>query len=104
MCNTHEPPTSIEVPVESETQEPEPPSSLPHSPDRGNTNAKDLVGDAAATEYVAGIKRGDLCAFMLGYFDFLPETNVSVQSVLQFMPGMRVTIVTDRRDFSVFNR
>lgn len=58
----------------------------------------------ATMAYSGDITRGEVCAFMPGYFDFLPETRVSVASVLHFMPGMKVGIATNPMDFHVFNR
>lgn len=48
--------------------------------------------------------RGQLCAFLVGYPAFLPETQVVVKSILHFMPGMRIAIATSSADVSVFER
>lgn len=44
------------------------------------------------------------CAFIPGYFAFLPETTVAVSSVAEFMPDMKVAIATSPSDFHVFTR
>lgn len=48
--------------------------------------------------------RGELCAVLPGYLEFFAEINVSVHSILDFMPGMRVVIATNVYDFHVYNR
>lgn len=48
--------------------------------------------------------RGELCAFMYGYYAFLSELTVIVEGMLHFMPGMRIAIATNPSHFSVFNR
>eukprot|EP00903_Cladosiphon_okamuranus_P019502 g17934.t1 len=63
----------------------------------------DIVAQAA-TSYSGNVTRGEMCAFMTGYFEFLPETRVAVSSVTHFMPGMKVAIATNPVDFHVFNR
>lgn len=85
---------------------PEPPvmSPLSESSTEEPYANESMVGDPAATVYVRNVTRGELCAFMLGYFTFLPEISSSVHSVLSFMPGMRVRIATHHDDFPVFNR
>lgn len=47
---------------------------------------------------------GHICAFIPGYFAFLPETTVVVSSAMEFMPDMRVAIATSPGDFHVFTR
>lgn len=69
------------------------------------TEAPDVnLAAHAATTFGGNVTRGEMCAFILGYFEFLPETSVTVSSVTHFMPGMRVGIATSPVDFSVFNR
>eukprot|EP00903_Cladosiphon_okamuranus_P015305 g14139.t1 len=62
-------------------------------------NADDTVCD-----YRGDTTRGEMCAFLVGYFEFLPEARVAVSSVSHFMPGMKVGIATHPWDFHVFNR
>ncbi|CAN0000310.1 unnamed protein product [Ectocarpus sp. 6 AP-2014] len=116
MCNTHEPPP----PIGSYTNDKEEEDGH-GSADAGNgptlvapapqeRNNKEIVsGDEesqgpAATEYIGTTTRGHICAFMRGYSRLLPMMKVSVSSVLQFMPGMRIGITTHPREFEEFNR
>lgn len=105
MCATHEPPAAI---WSNWTQElgsvdrDEPRLALPAN---AITKAPEVdIAAEAAVVYNGNITRGEMCAFILGYFEFLPETSVTVSSVLHFMPGMRVGIATHPGDFHVFNR
>ncbi|CAM9604376.1 unnamed protein product [Scytosiphon promiscuus] len=54
--------------------------------------------------YVKDITRGQICAFMTGFSSFLGETEVTVKSIIEFMPGMRIAIATQAADVSVFQR
>lgn len=56
------------------------------------------------TPFTKGVTRGDICAFIYGFFVFLSEVSVTVESILHFMPGMRIAISTDPGHFSVYNR
>eukprot|EP00752_Nemacystus_decipiens_P004759 g4334.t1 len=64
----------------------------------------DTPVDPADEPFVEGIKRGQICAFMTGFSFFIMETKVAVESVLHFMPGMRVAIATQAEEVSVFER
>lgn len=94
LCSTHEPPNSIGSAVEAKHAgaRPELPvmSPLSASSTEETYANESMVEDPAATVYVRNVTRGELCAFVLGYFTFLPEINGSVHSVLSFMPGMRI--------------
>lgn len=68
------------------------------------TKAPDIdIAAHAASIYSGNITRGEICAFMVGYFEFFSETKAAVSSVVHFMPGMRTGIATHPRDFHVFN-
>lgn len=64
----------------------------------------DTPVDPADEPFVEGIKRGQICAFMTGFSFFIMETKVAVDSILHFMPGMRVAIATQAEEVSVFER
>lgn len=108
MCDTHEPPLPLGSSVHAgdgktpNVTVPEGQSSLdsPGLRISAHTTAKNVMGDLVFGQ----ITSGELCAFMPGYRAFLHEINCSVHSILHFMPGMRVRIASDRRDFGVFNR
>eukprot|EP00903_Cladosiphon_okamuranus_P017929 g16497.t1 len=109
LCATHEPPeamlsgsassqvdggvvgstkSSLELPLGDDSM----------APDIGIMTAN------ASTPYSGNITRGEMCAFMTGYFEFLPEIRVAVSSVTHFMAGMKVGIAASPTDFHVFNR
>ncbi|CBJ32724.1 expressed unknown protein [Ectocarpus siliculosus] len=127
-CTTFEPPTEDEdweSPVEAEqaramvklgeeadadAQEKAPQTSmsapLPHS---FNTDSLTLTDEATSSNptnepFVTGIKRGQICAFLTSNAFVIKETQVTVKSIGQFMPGMRVAIATDANDVSLFKR
>lgn len=64
----------------------------------------DAPYDPANEPYLKDITRGQICAFMTGFSSFLKETEVTVKSIVHFMPGMRVAIATQDHDISVFER
>ncbi|CAM9281830.1 unnamed protein product, partial [Ectocarpus fasciculatus] len=114
MCNTHEPPPPIGSNTNDKQEE-----SGHGGADAGNgptlaippqeSNKEVVPGeeesdDPAATEYIGTTARGHMCAFMRGHARLLPMTKVSVSSILDFMPGMRIGIATHPRDLKEFNR
>lgn len=54
--------------------------------------------------FAQDVVRGEMCAFVPGYFMFIAETKVTVQSVLHFMPGMRVVVAVHPSDAHVYGR
>lgn len=103
MCDTHEPPESDGSEVEAMKVDLNP-VALRSPWTHGADASREGVVDPAATQYIGNITRGEICAFLRGYFEFLPELHASVSSVIDFMPGVRVGIATAQRDFHVFNR
>lgn len=75
-----------------------------HSLRRASLTDDDKPVDPADEPFVEGIKRGQICAFMTGFSFFIMETKVAVDSILHFMPGMRVAIATQAEEVSVFER
>lgn len=55
-------------------------------------------------EFLGGIKHGNICIFIPGYFEFFHETRLAVDSIYSFMPGVRVVIATHPMDYHVFYR
>lgn len=105
LCTTHEPPTQLpsdDVQLaaleNASVHDGTPASSSAKTPPLTDTD------EPGAIVYTGNITRGQICVFMRGYFDFFSETKVSVDSVLHFMPGVRVRIATSPTDFHVFNR
>lgn len=60
--------------------------------------------DPAMTPFGKGILRGELCAFVPGYFQFIAETEATVQSVVHFMRGMRIRVAVHPHEFYVYNK
>lgn len=54
--------------------------------------------------FVGGIERDNICAFIGSDFGLLEETEVSVKSVMEFMPGVRVAIAVAEEDLAVFEQ
>lgn len=113
MCDTHEPPLATRqnrtVELESVVKIESAPSGAAIGAGEVNTGADVATTEApqvdiADIKFSGDITRGEMCAFMIGYAKYLPEANVGVSSVLHFMPGMKVGIATNPRDFDVFNR
>ncbi|CAN0034630.1 unnamed protein product, partial [Scytosiphon promiscuus] len=114
MCATHEPPAFSEPIFEYSPLDKIVTSSGDPTFVRINSSVEGILEephrddhqktDPSKTVYSDDIVRGEICAFLRGYFEFLPETEVAVSSILQLMPGMRVGIATLPRDYHVFNR
>ncbi|CAM9442866.1 unnamed protein product [Ectocarpus sp. 4 AP-2014] len=115
MCDTHEPPVPIvsfsrngkeEIGSSSDDNAGEASSSSNSSgedkPEMLSTI--DNHADPSRTTHIGTTTRGHMCAFLQGYFELLAETRVSVDSILDFMPGMRVAIATHPRDFHAYHR
>lgn len=60
--------------------------------------------DPAHLEFAVNVTRGEMCAFVPGYLEFLAETNLTVSSINIFMPGMKIAVLTHPIDFHVYNR
>lgn len=58
----------------------------------------------AAAPFVGDIMHGNICLFIPGYFEFFHEARLAVESVLTFMPGVRIVIATHPMDYHVFYR
>eukprot|EP00752_Nemacystus_decipiens_P010095 g8996.t1 len=63
-----------------------------------------MEDDPRGVVFTQNVARGELCVFLPGHLEFLAETNVTVNSILQFMPGVRVSIATGIYDFHAYNR
>lgn len=105
MCDTHEPPASSmlgdaeqilseDVSLGNGDRE--------HPGDDFSGNYEN--GNPGDTIFTEDIKHSQLCAFMPGYFEFLGESELTVLSVLHFMPGIQMVIPTSFMDFHVFNK
>ncbi|CAM9769234.1 unnamed protein product [Ectocarpus sp. 6 AP-2014] len=108
MCNTHEPPvigSSARSILTGETVENESSSSSSDDEVFLAAELRDATGDdPRELLFTKDIARGEICVFVPGYLEYLAETNHTVNSVLGFMPGVRVSIATGIIDFHVYNR
>ncbi|CAM9790044.1 unnamed protein product [Ectocarpus fasciculatus] len=117
MCHTFEPPTEDddwESPVEAvhagarvELGEEDDAGTQEQAPQTSSSvtfTDEDTSSNPAEEPFVTGIKRGQICAFLTSNAFFLKETEITVKSIGQFMPGMRVAIATDADNVSVFKR
>lgn len=120
MCSTHEPPRApeaIDSPMEAvdssieavlqaagyveqiRDSSDDSASSKASSSEESRRNE-----DPAHLEFAVNITRGEMCAFVPGYLEFLAETNLTVSSIDLFMPGMKIAVTTHPIDFHVYNR
>ncbi|CAB1098793.1 unnamed protein product [Ectocarpus sp. CCAP 1310/34] len=106
LCNTLEPPLSIGSEAEARRNKSGGSRLAPSIPENHDpiVSQTDGIIDDPVPTILSSSMRGQMCAFMRGYSEFLPETTSSVRSVLEFMPAMRVAVVTHPSDFHVFNR
>lgn len=82
------------------------PRPLCRPDDRGERSASEKHDDAkfAAIPFNDDVSRGEMCAFIPGYFQFIAETEVTIKSVVHFMPGMRVVVAVHLSDFPVYQK
>ncbi|CAM9587062.1 unnamed protein product [Ectocarpus sp. 6 AP-2014] len=59
---------------------------------------------AAERAYLGEVKRGDLCAFVVGRAGEEAMWEVTVNSILQFMPGMKVAIAAKAEGLDAYER
>ena len=110
MCETHEPPP--------ERNDLERIAGIPNLVQYGEeiesarSNFSDVTdpkepspsGDPAVTPFVGNITHGNICVFIPGYFAFFHETKLAVETVLSFMPGVKVVIPTHPMEHHAFRR
>lgn len=111
MCDTHEPPVDMREGMTAGDSVEGSSNSAMDLADTPRSIDDSQVGEETASEvddpqlpYTDDISRGQLCAFVPGYFEYLSETNLTVRSIQRFMPGMKVAIATAALDFHVYNR
>ena len=54
--------------------------------------------------FIGNITYSNICIYVPGYFEFFHETQLTVNSIFAFMPGVRVVIATHPMDYHVFYR
>lgn len=58
-------------------------------------DAPSFFSEAAQLPYTEELVRNNLCAFVSGQAAEVDQVEVTVMSILQFVPGMRVAIATE---------
>lgn len=59
---------------------------------------------SAERAFTADVKRGEICAFVEGHADRVLQTEVTVQSVLEFVPGVRVAVAAEPDSLAEYER
>lgn len=63
-----------------------------------------LMRRSADRAYTKGVKRGEICAFIEGHADRVLQTDVTVQSILEFVPGVRVAVAAEQDSLAAYER
>jgi len=102
MCETHEAPPEVQdiarihYGIEAGTAGTNP---------VGGAYLKDSTTlNPGAITFIGNITHGNICVYVPGYFEFFHETQLTVNSIFAFMPGVRVVIATHPMDYHVFYR
>lgn len=72
--------------------------------DDSDEGVEALSARSADLSFTHDLARGDLCAFIGGNADELEQTSITVESILEFMPGMRVAVATEPDSFDAYDR
>lgn len=112
MCNTYEPPLpeDVEAPkqgksvIASQYPNERKRSLLAYSKANGVSGELTVEVDPSAKEFAPNITLGELCVFIPGSPELHHITEVSVLSVHEFMPGVRVVVATNPANFEAYNR
>ncbi|CAM9924133.1 unnamed protein product [Ectocarpus fasciculatus] len=70
----------------------------------GRQKAIRFFEEAAERTYLDGLERSDLCAFVSGRVGEEAMWEVTVKSILQFVPGMRVAIAAEAEGLNAYER
>ena len=107
MCETHEPPpeghdTKTVVGIV-------PIVELGSMEEVSSTDKKDKKEppqdfNSSGIPFIGDVRRGNICIFTSGYFDFFHETRLLVETIMEFMPGVKVAVATHPMDYHVYNR
>ncbi|CAN0582694.1 unnamed protein product, partial [Ectocarpus sp. 12 AP-2014] len=72
--------------------------------DGGTEGVISFFEEAAERPFFQDLKRGNLCAFVGGRVGEEAMWEVTVKSILQFMPGMRVAIAAGTKGLDAYDR
>lgn len=68
----------------------------------GEDDFETFIANSASIDFNKELTRGDLCAFIAGDEDQIEQTDVTVQSILEFLPGMRIAIAAESDDLAAY--
>lgn len=63
-----------------------------------------VFAEAAETPFTKDLKRGSICAFVAGGAEDVDEWAVTVGSILQFAPGVRVAVAVEEDALGLYRR
>lgn len=63
-----------------------------------------FLAEAAKEPFTQDLARGNVCVFFAGGPDEVKQMDVSVQSVLDFVPGVRIAVAADVGTLEVYQR
>ena len=63
-----------------------------------------FTAKSARLPFTHDLARGDLCAFLGGKAGEVEQTRVTVESILEFMPGMRIAVAVEPDCFDAYDR
>lgn len=112
MCDTYEPPPEMEttkqITPSNSTLYAEGPTGTTRSlvlySGTGSVNQEINDVDPSLTEFSPNITMGQLCIFIPGHPELHHVTEVSILSIIFFMPGTRVVVATHPENFDSYNR
>jgi len=70
----------------------------------GETDFDAFMRRSADQAFTKDTKRGEICAFIEGRADQVLQTDVTVQSVLEFLPGLRVAVAVEPESLEAYER
>lgn len=70
----------------------------------GETDFDAFMRRAADQAFTKDTKRGEICAFIEGRADQVLQTDVTVQSILEFLPGLRVAVAVEPESLALYER
>lgn len=70
----------------------------------GKDETDTFFSEMAERSYTADLNRGNLCAFIAGRASEVDMWEVTVLSILEFIPGMRVAVAAEADGFKDYER
>lgn len=63
-----------------------------------------FMKEAAKMPFAKGVTRGNMCIFIAAGSDEVEQTDVTIQSILEFVPGMRIALATESDSVDEYRR